>query len=270
MSALRDDLFCSQRALAALQERSTHSQGALSALQSWTAHSERALRAPQEWMIRAQRGIAALQEWKACPQRAACALRERAAWTSMRRVWRRRRFIVIARQIAVNWSRFSVNAGRFTVNREERARREGVSLQEYILYSLTQVMTAPDLVEQKVAFDRLLTRYPSDQAEAALQDLLSAPVARSRQSSLRSCPSSKSPSEEEVCRCGRAPSRGQPRVLREDAASYPRSTAHSTASRARRPFPALSGLQVAQPLQAHHGQSQVRLRRQSSQRLSDP
>ena len=57
---------------------------------------------------------------------------------------------------------------------EERARREGVSLQEYILYSLTQVMTAPDLVEQKAAFDRLLTRYPSDQAEAALQDLLAA------------------------------------------------------------------------------------------------
>ena len=57
---------------------------------------------------------------------------------------------------------------------EERAQREGVSLQEYIVYSLTRATTIPDLVEQKIAFEEMLTRYPPDRAEAALQDLLSA------------------------------------------------------------------------------------------------
>ena len=56
---------------------------------------------------------------------------------------------------------------------EERAQKEGVSLQEYIIYSLTRVMTIPDLMEQKAAFEEMLTRYPQDKAEAALQDLLS-------------------------------------------------------------------------------------------------
>jgi len=57
---------------------------------------------------------------------------------------------------------------------EERARREGVSLQDYIVYALSRVTTLPDLMEQKAAFDAMLTRYPSDQAETALRDLLSA------------------------------------------------------------------------------------------------
>jgi len=56
---------------------------------------------------------------------------------------------------------------------EERAQREGVSLQDYIVYSLARVMTIPDVMQQRVAFDEMLTRYPPDKAEAALQDLLS-------------------------------------------------------------------------------------------------
>jgi hypothetical protein len=57
---------------------------------------------------------------------------------------------------------------------EERAHREGVSLQEYIVYSLTRATTIPDLLEQKVAFEEMLTRFPQGEAEAALQSLLSA------------------------------------------------------------------------------------------------
>ncbi len=55
----------------------------------------------------------------------------------------------------------------------EQAKREGISLQHYVVYSLTRVLTAVDLERQKVTFEELLSRYPEDQAEAALQDLLS-------------------------------------------------------------------------------------------------
>lgn len=57
---------------------------------------------------------------------------------------------------------------------EERAQREGVSLQEYIVYALSRVTTMPDLMEQRTAFDAMLTRYPADKAEAALREILSA------------------------------------------------------------------------------------------------
>ena len=55
----------------------------------------------------------------------------------------------------------------------EQAEREGISLQHYVVYSLTRVLTAVDLEKQKATFEELLSRYPEDQAEAALQDLLS-------------------------------------------------------------------------------------------------
>jgi hypothetical protein len=54
-----------------------------------------------------------------------------------------------------------------------QAKREGVSLEHYILYSLTRLVTASDLEVQKIAFEDLTGRYPEDQAEAALRDLLS-------------------------------------------------------------------------------------------------
>ncbi len=56
---------------------------------------------------------------------------------------------------------------------ERQAEREGVPLQHYILYSLTRFVTASDLVSQKATFEEMTTRYPQDQAEAALQSLLS-------------------------------------------------------------------------------------------------
>jgi hypothetical protein len=55
----------------------------------------------------------------------------------------------------------------------ERAQKEGVSLQDYIVYSLTRMATASDLTEQREAFGKLLTQYPQEQAEAALREILS-------------------------------------------------------------------------------------------------
>jgi hypothetical protein len=56
---------------------------------------------------------------------------------------------------------------------ERQAAREGVSLQHYVIYSLTRFVTASDLVSQKIAFEEMATRYPQDEAEAALHRLLS-------------------------------------------------------------------------------------------------
>jgi hypothetical protein len=56
---------------------------------------------------------------------------------------------------------------------EERAQREGVSLQDYIVDSLARVVTIPDLETQRATFEEMLHRYPKDEAEAALRELLS-------------------------------------------------------------------------------------------------
>ena len=56
---------------------------------------------------------------------------------------------------------------------EERAQRAGMPLQSYIVDSLTRVVAVPGLAEQKTAFEEMLSRYPQDQAEGALRDLLS-------------------------------------------------------------------------------------------------
>lgn len=55
----------------------------------------------------------------------------------------------------------------------DQAQREGVSLQHYVIYTLTRMLTAVDLSEQRKTFENLLSRYPADQSEAALRDVLS-------------------------------------------------------------------------------------------------
>lgn len=57
---------------------------------------------------------------------------------------------------------------------EERAQRNGVSLEELILDSLLRAVTIPDVAEQKAVFEEMRSRYPRDQAEAALREILSA------------------------------------------------------------------------------------------------
>jgi len=56
---------------------------------------------------------------------------------------------------------------------ERQAAQKGVTLQHYIIYSLTRFITASHLVSQKVIFEEMATRHPQDQAEEALQELLS-------------------------------------------------------------------------------------------------
>ncbi len=56
----------------------------------------------------------------------------------------------------------------------EQARREGVSLNQYLVYSLTRLVSAGDLHEQLVTFKALASRFPEDEAEASLQELLAA------------------------------------------------------------------------------------------------
>ena len=55
-----------------------------------------------------------------------------------------------------------------------QAEREGVSLDHYIVYSLTRTVTAVDLEAQRQTFEELAQRFPEEEAETALQDLLAA------------------------------------------------------------------------------------------------
>ena len=54
----------------------------------------------------------------------------------------------------------------------EQAEREGVYLNHYLVYSLTRTVTATDLDAQRTSFQELLRRFPPEEAEAALQELL--------------------------------------------------------------------------------------------------
>lgn len=56
----------------------------------------------------------------------------------------------------------------------QRARAEGVSLNQLIVYQLARMTTAGDLAEQRRIFDDLRHRYPAQEAEEALQQLLAA------------------------------------------------------------------------------------------------
>lgn len=56
----------------------------------------------------------------------------------------------------------------------ELAGREGVSLNHYIVYTLTRTVTADDLESQRQTFERLTRSYPPQEAEEALKQLLAA------------------------------------------------------------------------------------------------
>ena len=53
-----------------------------------------------------------------------------------------------------------------------QAEREGISLNQYIVYSLTRESTLASIDGQRAEFDRLLSRYPPDEAESSLHQLL--------------------------------------------------------------------------------------------------
>jgi predicted HicB family RNase H-like nuclease len=56
----------------------------------------------------------------------------------------------------------------------QQAEREGVSLNHYIVYTLTRTVTAADLESQRQTFEKLTSRYPAEEAEAALREILAA------------------------------------------------------------------------------------------------
>ncbi len=56
----------------------------------------------------------------------------------------------------------------------KQARAEGVSMNQLIVYLLTRMTTATDLKVQRKVFEQLRHRYPPDEAEATLQELLAA------------------------------------------------------------------------------------------------
>ena len=52
------------------------------------------------------------------------------------------------------------------------ADKEGVSLNHYVVYALTQAAAAELVGRQRQQFDTLKSRFPADRAEAALDGLL--------------------------------------------------------------------------------------------------
>lgn len=58
----------------------------------------------------------------------------------------------------------------------QRAREEGTTLNQLIVYLLTRMTTAAELQGQQEVFEELRHRYPVAEAEAALRDLLATRV----------------------------------------------------------------------------------------------
>ncbi len=56
----------------------------------------------------------------------------------------------------------------------QQAQTEGISLNQMIVYLLTRMTTAVDLDEQRRVFEELRHRYPPEEAEAALSEILAA------------------------------------------------------------------------------------------------
>ena len=53
-----------------------------------------------------------------------------------------------------------------------QAQQEGVSLNQYLVYTLARVVTAADLVSQKRTFEALRSRFAPEEAERALREVL--------------------------------------------------------------------------------------------------
>lgn len=61
-----------------------------------------------------------------------------------------------------------------TLHRElnEQAEREGVSLNQFIVFSLTRATAVTSAEDQRRAFEALVSRFPADEAEDALNQVL--------------------------------------------------------------------------------------------------
>jgi hypothetical protein len=54
----------------------------------------------------------------------------------------------------------------------ERAKKEGVSMNQYLVFALSRIAAADEISDQKVRYNTLLRRYPEEEAEAALREVL--------------------------------------------------------------------------------------------------
>ena len=55
----------------------------------------------------------------------------------------------------------------------ERAKQEGVSMNQYIVFALSRITAADEIGDQKAIFDAMLRRFSSRKAEQTLQETLS-------------------------------------------------------------------------------------------------
>lgn len=53
-----------------------------------------------------------------------------------------------------------------------RAEREGVSVNQFLVYALTQATALDRLAEQRARFEELRSRFAPEEAEAALSEIL--------------------------------------------------------------------------------------------------
>lgn len=53
-----------------------------------------------------------------------------------------------------------------------RADAEGVSINQLVVYALSRELAVQSVEEQRARFDVLRSRYPKEQSEAALKDML--------------------------------------------------------------------------------------------------
>lgn len=56
----------------------------------------------------------------------------------------------------------------------KRAEAEGVSMNQFLVYALTQVAALDLVAQQRARFEEMRTRFPEDRAEDALRELLDA------------------------------------------------------------------------------------------------
>jgi len=58
------------------------------------------------------------------------------------------------------------------VSLSESAKREGVSMNQYLVFALSRIAAADDITRQKEKFDELVSRYSRHESESALSEIL--------------------------------------------------------------------------------------------------
>lgn len=54
----------------------------------------------------------------------------------------------------------------------ERAKKEGVSMNQYLVFALSRIAAADEISDQKAVYETMLHRYSREESEAALKEVL--------------------------------------------------------------------------------------------------